>query len=187
MSSSKGNGMKIFTLIIAIIFSVILFLAISLILVYYLDIGNFRTTANAFIENIYKDNFEETGEDKELQSLKWQLDKLKSKEEQILQLEDAIKKREIDLLDKEEELDGLIEENEILKKNLTSQLENLNEVVKLYETMEPQNAARLLEEAEIDFAAYIVKNMNRDTAAEVLSLISTKKAADIIDEMTRAD
>ena len=67
-------------------------------------------------------------------------------------------------------------EIEILQKELSSQMEDIKQVAKLYENMYAEQAASILSEIEDNSRVIqILKNMSKQKSAEILGLMEPKK------------
>lgn len=92
----------------------------------------------------------------------------------------ALEILERDLEAKLDSLEELRKETEAsLKAQREEQTEDLQTLVKLYEAMKPQNAARLLEELPVDLATKVLSTMKARGAGKILNVVKPARAVQI--------
>ncbi|MFW6147569.1 MAG: MotE family protein [Thermodesulfobacteriota bacterium] len=141
-----------------------------------------ETTVNAAIQN------REPAEDEELD-----LNFLMQKRAQLKKREQEIEKREHELLSIQEDLNKKIAALTQLRDEIRSEIErkkNFNEmrlrhIVKAYSAMRPQQAAKLIEKLDMEFAIELLSNMKVDIVGNILSFLDAQKAATISEELAK--
>lgn len=101
-------------------------------------------------------------------------------EEQKKDLEDKesiLDKKEQELADLEHQLTGL-------KTQLETSLKDIKDVAQYYELMEPNNAAKILNDLEDEFIVHLFKNMKKESVSRILASIDPKKAASVTKKMS---
>jgi len=106
--------------------------------------------------------------------------RLNQAEKELERLEEELKQKEEELKAIEEETHRLNEEAKALHGQLASEVEDLMNLVTLYEKMEADKAARILELLEDqETAVLILKNMKTEKAAAIIEAMQSEKAAGI--------
>jgi flagellar motility protein MotE (MotC chaperone) len=96
----------------------------------------------------------------------------------------ALEILERDITAKLKSLEELRNETEAsLKAQKKQQTEDLQTLVKLYEAMKPQSAARLLEELPVDLAAEVLSTMKARGAGKILNVVKPARAVQISRKM----
>lgn len=179
----KGKG-KI------ILFIIILFLLIFGTLAIVFDVGGMKGLALSLVGRDHskqtiavKSDLEiELEKEKEfinaektkLSALRTDLENYKA---QLNTREEELDEREDELLEKEKEVEGL-------NNRLTTEFEDLNDLIKIYEKMDGEEAAAILSQIEnTDQVILIIKNLKKEKSAEILGLMDSKKAAGLLSRM----
>lgn len=153
-------------------------IVVVLALVFAFDIGGLRTAASGLIKGPEKP--QPVLDDAEQNKIQREWDKLNAKEAELSKKESELKSKETDLKALEEETTKLNDEAKSLQAKLTAEAEDLSAITKLYEKMEPENAASILELLEDrQMAVAILKNMNADQAAQIVEQMQPEKAAEM--------
>lgn len=105
--------------------------------------------------------------------LKKKEDQLREKEESLAKLEKDVEQKLKDLIGIQKEIQAYRSEKE---EALTGKVRSLS---KIYGTMKPKEAAKLLENLDEKLVMGIMQTMNSDEAAAILSSMDVKKAAKI--------
>ncbi|MBE3101385.1 MAG: hypothetical protein IMZ47_03845 [Firmicutes bacterium] len=157
-------------------------IAISMVLI--LDIGGFRTTAVDLVKGRKQVEQLQIDAVKEQEKIQREWDKLKLREVELQNMESDLLLKKDDMAIVEEETLKLNTEAEALQAKLTAEVEDLMDVVALYEKMETENAARILELLEEQaMTVLILKNMKTDSAAAIIEQMQPDKAAAIVHAM----
>jgi flagellar motility protein MotE (MotC chaperone) len=105
-------------------------------------------------------------------------EKLKEKEEHLSKLEKEVEQKVKDLL----ELQKQFQSAQIEKQE--SQNNKVRGLAKIYGTMKPKEAAKLMENLDDKLVMNIIATMTTDQAAAILSLMEVKKAAKISEALS---
>lgn len=100
-------------------------------------------------------------------------EQLKQKEEYLSQMEQEVEKKLKELMGLQKEIQAYRAERE------ESQVAKVRSLAKIYGTMKPKEAAKLLENLEDNLVVEIISTMNATEAANILSNMDVKKAAKI--------
>ena len=100
-------------------------------------------------------------------------EQLKQKEEYLSQMEQEVEKKLKDLMAIQKEIQTYRAERE------EGQLAKVRSLAKIYGTMKPKEAAKLLENLEENLVVEVISTMNATEAANILSNMDVKKAAKI--------
>lgn len=114
------------------------------------------------------------------QNPKLQWDSLRQREEalRVRQQElDAVERRIDDKINRLGELEVSIRTQLSIFRQLSD--ERIRHLVKIYSSMKPNAAARLMDQTDTDVAVEIFRNMKGEVAGGILSYMDTKKAATI--------
>ncbi len=110
---------------------------------------------------------------------------LKKKEDQLREKEDRLAKLEKEIEQKVKDL--LVLQKEMLAartEKQESQNTKVRSLAKIYGTMKPKEAAKLLENLDDKLVMGIIQTMTPDEAAAILALIEVKKAAKISEALS---
>jgi flagellar motility protein MotE (MotC chaperone) len=100
-------------------------------------------------------------------------EQLKQKEEYLAQMEQEVEKKLKDLMAVQKEIQTFRAERE------EGQLAKVRSLSKIYGTMKPKEAAKLLENLEENLVVEVISTMSAAEAANILSNMDVKKAAKI--------
>jgi len=103
---------------------------------------------------------------------------LKKKDLSSKEVEINTKKEELKKLEKE--IDAKKKQLEILQNNEESYNDKVSRMAKVYEKMEPQSAAKILEQMSPILLSDIISNMKEKSAAAILNFIDPKKGVEIL-------
>ncbi len=114
------------------------------------------------------------------------------KEAELKQREDAVQKKEASLAemekDVEKKMNDLIAAQQEVQAYRTEKEEGqsakVKSLVKIYESMKPKDAAKLMENLDDKLVVFIVSSMTSDGAASILTNMDPKKAAKISEALT---
>jgi flagellar motility protein MotE (MotC chaperone) len=147
-----------------------------LLLLFLLDIGGIR--------NAVLSRFQPKTEDVLLpdidqlrQELAAERTRLQEMEDFLLEWETALSRQEQALQEQALQADEIEREAMQLRTQYFSHLKELEEMVRVYERMEPPSAAAILLSMEAETAVLILKSMKAASMAEVLSAMPPDKAA----------
>ncbi|MCE5334084.1 MAG: hypothetical protein LLG06_05800 [Desulfobacteraceae bacterium] len=112
------------------------------------------------------------------QELRKKEDLLKEKEERLAKLEKEIEQKVKDLL--------VLQKEMLTARNEKQETQNtkVRSLAKIYGTMKPKEAAKLLENLDDRLVMGIISTMTPDEAAAILALIEVKKAAKISEALS---
>ncbi len=148
-----------------------LFIVILVSLLIYFNAGNMGLK----VINILRQN--------ETTSFKDQIQKNKETET-VKELEKQLKKRENEIAIKESKLDKSIDETEQLKRKLTGAFDNIESLIQLYSSMDPEKVAELLDlQDNISLKINVIKSLDPVFASNVLSNMKPEKAADLLEKI----
>ena len=168
-------------------------------------IGAFHTgyeTTNTLPEAIAKDDKPkvelenaapaETGKSRDATSVAESLSALQQKENEIRKKEDQLKEKEDRLGKLEKEVEQKVKDLLALQKQMqvlqNEKQENQNtrvrSLAKIYSTMKPKEAAKLMENLDDKLVMGIISTMTPDEAAAILALMEVKKAAKISEALS---
>lgn len=176
---------------------------LSLLILFLMNLGGIRTSVRSSITDFLlgkeKEILVSTIEAEYQQRIDAELADLLVKERENLVEEyealtaekEALDKREKDISKLEATAQNLIAEVETEKSKVLEQqailegkIAEIKDLAKIYESMEPANAANIMTEMEDEkLLLGIVGNMKEDAVAEILELMETAKAADITSKM----
>lgn len=105
-------------------------------------------------------------------------DQLKEKEERLDRLEKEVEQKAKDLLAIQKEVQAVRTEK------LDTQNTKVRGLAKIYGTMKPKDAAKLMENLDDRLVMGIISTMTPDEAAAILSLMEVKKAAKISEALS---
>jgi flagellar motility protein MotE (MotC chaperone) len=105
-------------------------------------------------------------------------EQLKEKEERLGRLEKEVEQKVKDLLALQKEVQSVRTEK------LETQNTKVRSLAKIYGTMKPKEAARLMENLDDRLVMSIISTMTPDEAAAILSLMEVKKAAKISEALS---
>jgi flagellar protein FlbB len=173
------------------VFLVIIILTIAVIFYFnFLSLDSFHPSVKALAGKIpfVSAKLTESESKKNLDMLKETLDKEKTRiesewvtiEQQMRDIEDKkniLDKKEQELTDLEHQLTGL-------KTQLETSLKDIKDVAQYYELMEPNNAAKILNDLEDDFIVHLFKNMKKESVSRILANLDPKKAASVTKKMS---
>jgi flagellar motility protein MotE (MotC chaperone) len=187
VQQKKDNTPKGIWGIIAL--SVILTIIMIISLSFLLDIAGFKSKVMNLIYSPAKK--QEKGESHEELQLKRQLKQLENEKAQLKNIEEQLNTLKFQLEAKQKELEQWDlelqhKEKEIdeLKDTLSQQYSDIENIAKIYEKMDSEQAAGILSEmSDTDLLIQILKNVSKEKGAEILSLMDAKKAADITNKM----
>ena len=112
-----------------------------------------------------------------LQALSDRRKALDEREYGLNQREALLKAAEQKLMDKQAELNGMrTEVKQLLDQVDEQEIKKINNLVKLYENMRPKDAARILNDLELDVLMRVVQRMNVRRLAPVLAAMEPDKA-----------
>jgi flagellar motility protein MotE (MotC chaperone) len=114
------------------------------------------------------------------------------KEAELKQREDAVQKKEASLAemekDVEKKMNNLIAAQQEVQayraEREEGQSAKVKSLVKIYESMKPKDAAKLMENLDDKLVVFIVSSMTSDGAASILTNMDPKKAAKISEALT---
>lgn len=120
---------------------------------------------------------------------------LTQRRDQLEQRSQMLDSREAMLKVAEQRVDQKIKEMEILRAQLQTmvnqlsaqQQEQVENLVKIYETMKPKDAARILEELELPVLLGVVRRMKPQRTAAVMAEMRPEKAKEITMALSRQD
>ncbi|MBN2059174.1 MAG: hypothetical protein JW882_02050 [Deltaproteobacteria bacterium] len=122
---------------------------------------------------------------------------LRKKEEDLIERENSLKKREQALVPLGKEIDSKIEELNELQIRLTAYAEDLAEreqalkdsrmehLVALYSSMDPERAAIIMDKLQNDIIVRILSGMKGKSAGQILSMMDPEKVALISEKLCR--
>ena len=121
------------------------------------------------------------------------LQDLANRRDALLQLEKDLQARELLLSAAESRLDKRIGELQQLRDSIEALLRRYTEqeqaelesVVKIYETMKPKDAARILEELEMRILLGIMEKMKERKTAPILAAMGAERAREVTAELAR--
>jgi flagellar motility protein MotE (MotC chaperone) len=105
-------------------------------------------------------------------------EQLKDKEERLVKLEKEIEQKVKDLLALQKEVQSVRSEKQ------ETQNTRVRGLAKIYGTMKPKEAAKLMENLDDKLVMGIISTMTPDEAAAILSLMEVKKAAKISEALS---
>jgi flagellar motility protein MotE (MotC chaperone) len=105
-------------------------------------------------------------------------DQLKEKEDRLTKLEKEVEQKVKDLLALQKQIQALQNEKQ------ESQNSRVRSLAKIYSTMKPKEAAKLMENLDDKLVMGIIAIMTPDQAASVLALMEVKKAAKISEALS---
>jgi flagellar motility protein MotE (MotC chaperone) len=105
-------------------------------------------------------------------------EQLKEKEERLGKLEKEVEQKVKDLLALQKEVQSVRTEK------LETQNAKVRSLAKIYGTMKPKEAAKLMENLDDKLVMSIISTMTPDEAAAILSLMEVKKAAKISEALS---
>ena len=103
---------------------------------------------------------------------------LKDKEERLAKIEKEVEQKVKDLLVLQKEIQAAKTEKQ------DTQNTKVKSLAKIYGTMKPKEAAKLMENLDDKLVMNIVSTMTPDEAASVLALMDVKKAAKISEALS---
>lgn len=148
----------------------------ALLLLFLLDIGGVRSAALAVLRPNTEDALSPDIDQLRLE-LAAELTRLKEMEDFLLRWEDSLSQQEQDLKEQMQQADDIKKEAMQLRTLYFSHLKELEEMVRVYERMEPPSAASILLSMEAETAVLILRNMKAASLAEVLSAMPAQNAA----------
>ncbi len=175
----------------AVVFLVIIILVIAVIFyLIFLSPDSLNPSVKAFVKKVpfLSEKLVQSEGKKKLDTLKENLDEERAKiesewakiEEQKRDLEDRksiLDKKEQELTDLEHQMTGL-------KTQLETSLKDIKDVAQYYELMEPNNAAKILNDLEDEFIVHLFKNMKKESVSRILAILDPKKAASVTKKMS---
>ncbi|MBW1915229.1 MAG: hypothetical protein JRI86_09855 [Deltaproteobacteria bacterium] len=122
---------------------------------------------------------------------------LRKRELALIEREDALKKREDALIPLQQEVNAKFDELNALQSQLTAYGKKLvdkeqikseakiEHLVSLYSSMEPRQAAAIMDRLNLDTVLFIMSNMKGKDAGEILALIKPEKGATISEQLSK--
>ncbi len=106
---------------------------------------------------------------------------LDAREAGLLAREAEVARREAEAIEKLNELEAQREAVEALEAQAEQKIADINQLCALYEAMEPERAASIMEQMEVaDLLIKIIFHMQNEKAAAILEVMEKEKAADIL-------
>ncbi|MGI6707455.1 MAG: MotE family protein [Clostridia bacterium] len=186
--AKRKNGWLIPVIILFVLLS-------SSVLIFILDIGGLRSRALPVLEafglpvegQISQEDLQQKLQlEAERQKLAQDMEAVARKAEELEELEHELLKKEGLLNEAEKELKEKEDELEEMKAHLSLQINEIREIVQIYEKMDGENAAKVLAELvdeDEELAVRIFKNLKKDKAGEILAYLDPKKGAGIIQRL----
>lgn len=122
---------------------------------------------------------------------------LRKRELALIEREEALKKREDALIPLQQEVNAKFDELNALQSQLTAygkklvdkeQIQSdakIEHLVSLYSSMEPRQAAAIMDRLNLDTVLFIMSNMKGKDAGEILALIKPEKGATISEQLSK--
>jgi flagellar motility protein MotE (MotC chaperone) len=171
---------------------ILFFLLSSSVLLFAMDIGGLRSRSLSILEGVglpaegkvsQEDLQQKRLLEEERKRLAQDMAAVARKAEELEELEQQLLKREVDIAEAEKEMKEKEGELEGMKDRLSLQVNEIREIVQIYEKMDGENAAKVLTELvdeDEELAVRIFKNLKKDKAGEILAYLDPKKGAGII-------
>jgi len=164
----KNSGRLLFILSLGVL--------TTLLLLFLLNIGGLRTVVLAVLRPGGEDTLP-PDMDQIRTELALERTRLKEMEDFLLRWEGTLSQQEEALKEQARQADEIEKEAMQLRTLYFSHLKELEEMVRVYERMEPPSAAAILISMETETAVLILKNMKAASLADVLSAMPPDKAA----------
>lgn len=113
------------------------------------------------------------------EELKQKEERLRQKEEYLVQMEQELERKFKELIPIQKEIQAYKAEKEETQNN------KIRSLAKIYGTMKPKEAAKLLENLDENLVVQIISTMNSDEAANILAGMDVKKAAKISESLSQ--
>ncbi|MGC8718668.1 MAG: MotE family protein [Thermodesulforhabdaceae bacterium] len=118
---------------------------------------------------------------------------LEKKERELIERERMLAAREALLKDLQKDIEAKLARLEEIQKNIESfkkeqerlKNEKIDSLVKIYGSMKPKEASKLLEKLDDDLVVSIISRMTTDQAAKIIANMDIKKAAEISQKLSR--
>jgi len=175
---------------------IILFILISSsALLFVLDIGGLRSRSLSILQSLglpgegkvsQEDLQQKLLLEEEREKLAQDMAAVARKAEELEALEHELLKREGIISEAEKQLKEQEDELEEMKDRLSLQINEIREIVQIYEKMDGENAAKVLAELvdkDEELAVRIFKNLKKEKAGEILAYLDPKKGAGIIQRL----
>jgi flagellar motility protein MotE (MotC chaperone) len=121
-----------------------------------------------------------------LQSLSKRREEIEKWNKELIDKQNLLRAAEVKLNNKLGELKALKDEvNILLEKYNQKEDEKIQSLVKIYESMKPKDAAKILEELEMPILLQVINKMKEAKAAPILAQMSAEKAKDLTVEYAR--
>lgn len=121
-----------------------------------------------------------------LQKLAERRELLETREKELAMREGLLKAAEARIDRKIAELRELEETiNGLLKKHDEQEQQKIAQLVKIYATMKPKDAARIFNELDMPILITVMENMKESKSAPILAAMSSEKARALTEELTR--
>ena len=168
---------------IVIIFLTILLISLILTLSFVFNIGEIKDIVLNQVKNKQEEFQEDVNRDNE-NLFALQQAKIDEQKKHLEELERRLNAKSSELAKKEEELERLIEEAEASKAAIEKQKNDIQTVVKTYENMESEDAARILMQYQDKTkVVQIISMLNHTKSAEILSSMTPSFAAELLQLM----
>ena len=174
------------SIVVPLIISLILLLVIAGAIVYFFDIGGLKGFALSLIGKgpslpVDQKSPEQIAIEKENDFIKTEKAKLSALRTDLENYRTQLDNKNKELEDKENDLRLKMEETEKLENNLSAKLNELTDLIGIYDKIEAEEAAAILSELEDkDQMVLIIKNLKKEKSAEILGIMDPKLAADIL-------
>ncbi|MBM7581381.1 flagellar motility protein MotE (MotC chaperone) [Caldicoprobacter guelmensis] len=120
----------------------------------------------------------------QLKAIEEEKSRLKDFENQLNALKSELEGKQQELEQREIKLQQKEKEIEELQQRLSSQFENIRDIAKVYENMEPEQAASILSQMEdSSLVIQILRNLSKEKSGEILGAMDSKKAAELTRQM----
>jgi len=166
-------------------FLTVILICLTIALAFIYDIGGIRSIAFNQVENRQEEFQKDVNKDNENLFASQQA-RLDERKKQLEKLEMELNAKSSELAKKEEELKRLIEEAETSKKAIEEKKNDIQSVVKTFENMNSEDAAKILMQyQDKNKVVEIIKKLNYTKSAEILSSMTPSFAAELLQLMDK--